>query len=481
MKEEVLRIENVTQIVDGITYLDNINFHIFKGEIMGLIPLNSQGKKELIELLTQNLPIQFGRIYLKDHLVNYYEHSNRSINRVYIIEQKTKLIEDLSVADNIFVLRRGFKKYIINDRKLNKETHDLLSSLSIEINTDEYIANLTLFERCVVELVKAVTIGSPLIIINELSSFLSVVELRKFQMLIKHYCTEGYSFLYMVNHYEEAFRICSRIALMGDGRIVRIFDQKDFTDENMSHYIISFDLPYSNPGSNNESGLLEFKRIQSDVLRDMTFSVKAGECVAILDMTNTAIIDIIELISGKKTPCEGMIFLKDKVLTHKMSSDYLKQGIAFIPENPTKSMLFKDLTYFENLIFLVDRKMNCSILKKGVLKNIKREYKKIVGEEIECYNLKEVGTNSLYNLVYYQIHLYSPKIVFCIQPFSNADMYLRGHIITLMNELKKKGIAIVILAVSIGDSLSVADRLLTIKNGQLIREYASSDFHLFEK
>ena len=154
MKDEILRIENVTRKIEGITYLDNINFHVFKGEIMGLIPLNNHGKKQLLELISQNISINFGRIYFNEELVNYYEHSNMTNNKVYLIDKETKLVEDLKVTDNINVLNRNFRDYIINEKKLIKKTDELLKQLEIKIETQQYVSELTLFEKTVIELIK---------------------------------------------------------------------------------------------------------------------------------------------------------------------------------------------------------------------------------------------------------------------------------------------------------------------------------------
>ena len=219
MKDEILRIENVTRKIEGITYLDNINFHVFKGEIMGLIPLNNHGKKQLLELISQNISINFGRIYFNEELVNYYEHSNMTNNKVYLIDKETKLVEDLKVTDNINVLNRNFRDYIINEKKLIKKTDELLKQLEIKIETQQYVSELTLFEKTVIELIKAVISGAELIILNELSSFLSIEELFDFQKLIIYYTNQGISFLYMVNHHEEAFKICDRVCLLENGRI----------------------------------------------------------------------------------------------------------------------------------------------------------------------------------------------------------------------------------------------------------------------
>jgi len=481
MIDEILRVENVTKSIDGVKRLNNINFNIFKGEILGLIPLNSHGKNELISLLTQNLPMDIGRIYIDGELVNYYEHSNMGINKVEIIDSNKRLVEDLTVADNITVLNRDFKEMIINAELINQETEELLLSFGISLGCDEFVSALNVFEKSVIELIRAVRNKATLVIVNEISSYLSTVELQKFQNLMRHCASRGTSFLYIANHHEEAFKICNRVSLMEDGSIVKVLDENEFSNERIEPYIISFDLPYNSAGTEMVGGILEFKHIRSGTLKDLSLSVEEGTCLTLLDLDNTVLDSLILLMRGDVSPEKGTVFLEGKSLLFKKGEDFTDKGIAFIQENPKENMIFKDMSYFDNLIFLLDRKIKKSYVSRRIKKSIREEYYGYLGEDIHALDLKHVRTKSLYSLAYYRIHLFCPKVVFIIQPFSNADMYLRAHIITLINMLKKRGITVVILAVSIQDSLSVSDKLITIEKGSLTREYESDDFYLFER
>ncbi|WP_312652222.1 ATP-binding cassette domain-containing protein [Proteiniclasticum sp.] len=482
MIEEVLRVEHVTKKVDGILRLDNIHFNIYKGEVLGLIPLNSHGIKELMSLLTQNSPLDMGRIYLDGELVNYYEHSNLAINKVEIIDVHTRLVEDLTVADNIFVLSRNYRENIISSRKLYEETKSLLKEFDIRIHADDLVMQLDSFERSVIELVKYVKSETSLIIINEISSYLSTTELQKFHALMRYFAEKDkVSFLYIANHHEEAFKICRRIALMEDGRVVKILEEESFQNENILPYIISFDHPYLSESEEGPSGILEFKNASSGPLEHLSLKIRQGECVTILDIDNYSIDEILYLVKGNKTPEEGTVLYCGEPLIYRNGEDFIEKEIAIIEENPKESMIFKDMSYFDNLIFLLDRKLHRSLMPRRTRKSIHKEYFGYLGSDLDRKYMKDVGTRSSYSLVYHRIHLFSPKIVFLIQPFSNADMYLRAYIITLINILRKKGITVVILAVSIQDSLSVSDRLLTIEKGSFIREYLKEDFYRFER
>ena len=470
MKEEILRIENVSMSMEGITYLDNVNFHIFKGEIMGLIPLNNHGKSQLIQLISQNISIDFGRIYFDDNLVNNYQHSNMSNNKVYIIDKQAKLIESLKIIDNIHVLNNKFEGYIIKEKKLKGKTDLLLKQLHIKMQSNQLISELSLFEKTLIEMVKAVTNGAQLIILNEISNFLSIEELLDFQNLMKYYTQRGISFLYIVNHHEEAFKICDRVGLFENGRVIKVIGKKDFSDEILKPYIITFETVDGLKEVNGNVENFEFRNITTENLEGITFSVRRGECITLLDINNKGIQDIAEILMGNLQPFSGNIFLNHKNIDITDTHTLLSNRIVFIPEDPVDKMLFYDMSYIDNLTFLLmDYKFNESVDNERVLKNIKEEYIDIVGEDIiEEKDLRNLDKRTLHNLVYFRIQLFNPKFVFIMQPFSNSDMYLRGRIIELINLLKEKGIGVVILAVSISDTLTVSDRLLIMEDGKIL-------------
>lgn len=478
MKEEIIRLERVTQIIDGVTLLDNFNLHIFQGEIMGLVCTNAHGKEALIDLLCQNIPIHYGYVYFQENLVNNYEHSSMSMNRVAVVEKQSRLVEDLTVVDNIFVLRRGFKKYMIEPKMLNAQFRQFTVELDISIDGEELVSNLSYFEKCVVELLKAVVAGVKLIVFRDISNFISATDLKKIHDLMRHYSSQGISFLYICNHHEEAFRICDRISIMENGKVLKILNKKEYRDEMIIPYTLDFrHIDSPSAASTSKNGILKFHNVFTENIRNMNFTVEKGECVVILDMDNTVLTDIMDLMSGKIKTKSGNILLDGCCCMGDAES--LKRNACFIQENPIKSMLFQEMNYIDNLCFLAYKKQPYPWLNKKIKRSIIQEYEPLIGEDIYASDIGELTPLSLYNLAYYRIHLYNPKVVFLIQPFSGADMYLRHHLIELISQLRKKKITVIILAVSISDSLVVADRLMIVEQGQLRKEYFSEEFHFF--
>ncbi len=480
MKEEVLRMERVTRVVDGVTRLDNLNLHIFKGEIMGLLALHDHGMKDLVELISQNLPLHYGYVYFNEKLVNSYQKRSQTLNRVSVIEKRSRLVEDLTVADNIFVLRRGFKKFFVQPRKLKSQLMQFTGSLDIHIDFDQHASALSNYERCVVELLKAVVTGTRLVVIRNISNSVSAADLTRFQRLLKHYAAQGFSFLYICSHHEEAVTVCDRIAMMSDGRILITTEKPFLNDEVFWHHALDFGIAASAPKECRKSApLLEFRQVYAESVKGLSFSVWPGECVTILDRSNTILQDMVMLLNREITPDSGRIMMNG--LPFEKNRNLREQSVGFIQEDPVHTMLYPEMSCLDNLCILTDEKQP-HIWRSGALRrNVAQEYRQYLGGDIFERDIRNLSHRAQYSLVYYRIHMYRPAVAVCVQPFFGADMYLRHHIITLINELIKKKISVVLLSVNISDSLSISDRLLIVEDGRLINEYSRPDFKKLSK
>lgn len=160
MIREVLRMEKVTYKEQGRILLDNFNITVRKGEVFGLIPVNRYGMDAFLKLLQQNMPLHYGYVYYREQLVNQWQRSHNRTNRISIIRNKSSLAEDLTVVDNIFVLRRGFHKYLIHPGMLERLLQPFLDEIGINIPAGAYVSELTIFQKFVTEVLKAVVAGS---------------------------------------------------------------------------------------------------------------------------------------------------------------------------------------------------------------------------------------------------------------------------------------------------------------------------------
>ena len=136
MRNEVLRLEKVTLREQGVTQLDNFNLHIFEGEIMGLVPVDTHGLSTLCDLLRENLPLYYGYVFYRERLINTWRSPQPRYNRISVIQAKSCLVDGLTVADNIFVLRPGFRGRLMRPSAFRRQLTPFMESIGIRIDTD---------------------------------------------------------------------------------------------------------------------------------------------------------------------------------------------------------------------------------------------------------------------------------------------------------------------------------------------------------
>lgn len=476
MQKEILRMENITLEENGEAYLNNLSFYVLQGEIMGLIVADLKGSSQLIDLICTNRPIQFGRVYFEGELVNRYAYSDLSENRVYVVEERGRLIDSLTVADNLFVMRRGFKKYIINNKVLDSQVNRLMAEMGLSIDPQKRVSALSAFERCIVELLKAKLMGCRLVVLDRISNFLSQKELWHFQEVIREFGAQGLSFLYIGNHHQEVFRVADRAAVFNQGIIWKVFEKEEMKDDALDPYAISFDLSGSQTRMPEKAAVLEFDRVRLEEGEPLSFSLHRGECLTVLDQDNRTWEAIARVMAGEAAIAGGRILLEKKAYVAVEPVDFLSAGIAVIPDDPVERFLFREMSYMENLTFLLDRKVKYGNIKSSYLRSVRREYKPKVGACIDAMNIGSLSVRELYGLAYYRIHLLHPKVAVCVQPLAKGDMYCRRYVLDLIQELKNSGISVLILTSNIADNMDVSDRMLVLQNGVIAAEYEKEEF-----
>lgn len=477
MKEEVLRMDRITYREQGATELNHFCLDIDAGEIVGLIPINDTGMAALIRLLRQNLPLHYGYVYYRGKLVNHWQESDLSYNRIGVIESRSGLADDLTVADNVFVLRQGFKKRVIRRKVLNRQLEPFLRETGVNLSADMCARDLSAFPRFITELVKAVVAGCRLIVLMEPASVISEARLESLQRILRHYAAEGFSFLYVSRHYEEARQICTRAAVMVNGQIAKVVRTADTPPETLQCFGVEAYTQMvrkqerSKPQDAGAPAALLLTGLQYGHIRALDIRVNAGECVVLQDLNNHILNDLIALLSGGRQPEAGSIAVGGAAFSQRNGRD-----IAVIQQQPAQTMLFPDLSYMDNLCFTLDHRLKNIWRRIAPRHSVRHELAPLLGAGVFDKPVETLTQKEKYDLVYTRVLLQRPRVAVCVQPFMNADVEQRMQIWTLMERLLEKGIAVLILAVNLADSLSLADRLIRVRDGKVQAVYGREDF-----
>lgn len=469
MREEVLRMERVACRAQGVLQLEDFNLHIFAGEIMGLLPVSGHGLTALIELLRRNTPLQEGYIYYREERLNSWHTPRPQYNRIGVIQSKGSLVDGLTVADNIFVLRPGFRTWLIRPAVLRRQLQPFLDELGAGVSADDYVEHLTAFQRCVVELAKAIMAGNHLVILRDVSTFISESELFRLHAILRRYAAQGVAFLYIGYHFEELRQICDRTAMLRNGRITKILRQEENPDLYDSRLWVQAALREAPraPGP----PVFRCDHLSGGAVEDLSFAASSGECVVLQDLNSLIFGDLSALLMGELPLGGGALWLDGTPFAPAPT-----RRLALVLEQPGDSMLFPTLSYLDNLCFTIDHRLpelwRSSRVRAGLRKACGGE----LGADLFDRRPEKLTKAQKYDLVYHRLLLQNPSVVFCVQPFRGADLDLRMHIRGLLEQLMDRGIAVVILAVNLADALSLATRLIRIRRGGPAEVYERAEF-----
>lgn len=477
MKQEIFRMERVTYKEKEVILLENFNMQIFRGEIMGMLTVNAHGMSAFLRLLQENLPLYDGYIYYGGEKINSWKESQKNHNRISIIGAQSRLVEGLSVLDNVFVLRQGFRQEIIRTGLLEKQLAPFMEEIGLDIPMDARVENLSAFERVAVELLRGVVLGHKLIVLHEIGALISYEELDKLHRILEFYAGQGFSFLYICPHFEEIASVCDRAAMLSNGHIQKIIRKEEMPGEVLKVYsseynrMVRVHLENRQEDRQQKKELLNISHVRGDYAEDISLQVYEGECLVIHLLDNGLFLEIKEMLVGNKRADEGKAVLEGRRIRLAES-----EKIAVVQELPTKSMIFPELDYMDNLCISLSRRMPDVWKNRRIRSSIRREYGPILGEEVFDLSVEELSEKQKYQMIYTRVLLQKPRIVFCIQPFKGADLSHRMFVWKMLEMLLNHGISVVILALNLSDALSLADRLLVVDKKGCGREILRRDF-----
>ena len=398
--------------------------------------------------------------------MNSWKESSGTHNRIGIIQAESSLVESMTIADNVFVMRHGFKQEIIHTELLNRQLQPFLKEIGMEMTAETKVERLTVFQRIIVELLRSVVAGNHLIVLEEIGALISDRELEQLHQILHHYAEKGFSFLYISPHFEEEKNFCDRVSFLTNGRIWKVIPKEmmknqtweiyDYNHYNMEYnQMVRFHLEKREREGTERELYIVWRFFSEAISRNIEFPVYKGEYLAIQIHENKILQEMIE----------------------KLQTDIIKdEKAAIIQESPTSSMIFHGLSYMDNLCMSLSRRMGNIWKNNSIRGSIRREYENILGEEAFDMKVENLSEKQKYQLIYSRVMLQNPQIVYCIKPFKGADLAHLIYIWKLLEMLLDRGITVVDISLNLSDSLSLADRLLMIEHDGIVREIPKENF-----
>ncbi len=475
-KTTFFEMRGICKSFPGVKALDNVGFSVEEGEIRALVGENGAGKSTLMKILNGNYKKDSGEILIDGAPVNITNPQIADSLGITIIFQELNLVDELSIAENIFAGRLSQKGKLINWKEINSKASELLERISFDTDPTRLVGSLTVAEKQMVEIAKALSRNSRIILMDEPSATLTKKELDALFEIIRDLKKQGIAVIYISHRMEEIFQICESVTVMRDGQIIGTRQVADITSDELVEMMVGREVNSAYPKRNVEVGE-EVLRVENLCRRDrqqnVSFSLRKGEVLGIAGLVGAGRTEIMRAVFGVDYIHSLDVYVKGQKVKITDPASAKKHGIAFLTEDRKIEGLTLDFTVKSNIV-----SANLPSIRKGLFTNNKAE-NAIADEYIEKIRIKtptrnqKVGNLSGGNQQKVVVGKWlnaEPDILIMDEPTRGIDVGAKREIYEIINDLVAQGKSVILISSELPEVLGMSDRVLVMKDDAIVAE-----------
>jgi len=482
MDTKLLEMKNITKSFPGVQALKDVSFELKKGEIHGLVGENGAGKSTLIKILAGDYTRSSGEIFIDGEPVDFRSPSDSQAIGIRVIYQELITMDTLTVAENIFVgniprTRAGF----VDWKTMNKKSQEVLEKMKVNINPRKVIGDLSIHEKQIVEIAKAINKKAKILVMDEPTAALSGDDTKSLFDIIRNLQTEGVGVIYISHHLEEVFEITDRVTVLRDGKKIDTVTTHDTSKGDLISMMVGRELDsfFAKKDAVIGETLMEVKGLTiNGIVEDISFSVKSGEIVGLFGLLGSGRLNIARALYGLTPIDKGEILINGKTENIISPKEAVASKIGFLPIDRKKEGLALGLDVRANITMA-----NIDNLGSGLFLDTKLEQEKcdrwVADINIKTPNLEsEVNTLSGGNqqkIVISKLLETGSEIFIMNEPTRGIDVGAKSEIYRIMETLCEKGAGIIMISSEMPEMLSMADRIIVISEGRQSAEYSSNE------
>lgn len=481
----VLNLEKISKSFSGIMVLHEVNLLVKRGEVHALMGENGAGKSTLMKILSGVQQKDSGAIFFRDQLVDI-ANPRAAINLgISMIHQELNSILELTVSENIFLGNEPVYKLpgLINRKKQNQIVASLFSDLDVNIPLDKKMKELSVSQRQIVEIVKAISFSSSVIIMDEPTSALMEKEVKKLFGVIRTLKSKGVSFIYISHKMDEIFQIADRVTVLRDGRNVdtrpvNALDYKTLVELMVGREISEL---FYKPDTVIGDICFEVEKLNCPGLSDISFQLRKGEILGFAGLMGAGRTEVMETLFGLNKNYNGVIKRNGKVVKIKSPRDAIANGIALIPEDRKLKGLNIKGSVKTNLS-AVNLKQFCVLKEIISLKDESRFAQKQVEKfGIKVFNKEQIietlsGGNQQKVVLAKWLAL-NPEVIIFDEPTRGIDVGAKAEIYKIIGHEVAKGRAVILVSSELPEILGLCDRVIVLSHGRVSAEFPRLSFN----
>lgn len=478
----ILEMKGIHKRFQGVHALNGVNFTLRKGEVHALVGENGAGKSTLMKILVGLFPPNEGEIVLRGKKVTFKSIRDTRDAGISMIFQEFNQVKYMNVMENIYLGREPLNRLKqIDYAKMYKDTKNVLDKIGVNIDPKAKVADLTVAKNQLVEIAKAISYNSDIIIMDEPTSALSNTEIDNLLKIVRSLKDEGKSIVFISHKLEEIYGVCDHVTVLRDGNFIGTDKVKNISAKQLIKMMVDRDITELFPKIKVDIGEVVFEVKDLTIegqFKDISFQLRKGEILGLSGLMGAGRTEIAEAIVGERKLDKGEIFLHGKKINIKLPKHAIEQGIAMIPEDRKKNGLVLKLTVKQNILMSsLKRCLKTGFLRKSLEKKYVNQFAKML--EIKMSNENQVSGNlsggNQQKVVVSRVLNADPDIIILDEPTRGIDVKTKSEIHRLMSQLAQQGKSIIMISSELPEILGMSDRIIVLHEGEISGELSCEE------
>ncbi|WP_308162493.1 sugar ABC transporter ATP-binding protein [Bacillus sp. ISL-7] len=480
-----LEMKGISKSFPGVKALDNVSLFVKKGTVHALMGENGAGKSTLMKILAGIYKPDKGELFLKGNKVGFTNPRDALHYGISMIHQELSFISELTVADNIFLGREPClgKSKVINKKEQRGRALKLFNQYKIDLDPDKKMSALSVSDRQMVEIVKAISNNADVIVMDEPTSAITEREVEKLFEIIKMLSSQGKSIIYISHKMDEIFKIADDITVLRDGCFIDSKPSAELNQDQLISLMVGRELKdvYQSKTAKNETVFMGVKNLtRKGSFENISFNVHQGEVIGIAGLVGAGRTEVVESIFGVHPPHSGEIYINQKKVVHKHPKQAINNGIALVTEDRKQTGLNLTGSVRDNITLVNLRKF-------AFFKNIisQKKENRVVDEQIQSLKIKTPNRNvavknlsggNQQKIVISKWLINNPDILILDEPTRGIDIGAKAEIYKIISDFASSGKSVIVISSEMPELFGICDRIIVMSEGKMTGEFTRKEF-----
>ncbi|MCJ7997307.1 sugar ABC transporter ATP-binding protein [Rhizobium cremeum] len=473
--EFLLLAEGIRKEFPGVVALDDVSFQLKRGSVHALMGENGAGKSTLMKILAGIYQPDQGSVRMKGVEIRLQSPLDALENGIAMIHQELNLMSYMTVAENIWIRREPLNRLgLVDHKEMNRKTAALFNRLNIAIHPETKVGDLSVANRQMVEIAKAVSYESDVLIMDEPTSALTEREVEHLFRIIRDLRDQGIGIVYITHKMNELFEIADEFSVFRDGKYIGTHASSDVTRDDIIRMMVGREITQMFPKEDVPLGdvVLSVKNLTLDgVFHDVSFDVRAGEILGVAGLVGSGRSNVAETLFGVTPASSGSIEIDGKPVAIDSPTEAIRNRMAFLTEDRKDTGCLLILSVLENmqLAVLQDRYVDKGFVEQKSLNTACEDMCRKLRVKTPSLNerIENLSGGNQQKVLIGRWMLTNPRILILDEPTRGIDVGAKAEIHRLVTEMTRNGVAVIMISSEMPEVLGMSDRVMVMHEGRV--------------